>query len=665
MTQPETTQPTGLRDRLLAVGTVVLFVAGLVVVSQGLSPLAARFGVLLALVIESALAAGAWLTAAIGLGYVLRRALAGPDGELGVGLVAQAGLGIAGLGLIDWALGLSGMLNPTTAWVVTAAGWGGLAWQLGATRGRWNDPERWPTWPWPIIAAAPAAGLLIGATCLAPGGLWSSEFFGYDVLSYHLQLPQEWMRNGAITGLEHNVYSYLPNLAEATFMHLACWFGSAAEAAYAAQMLTAMITLTAATGIGRIVDAFAGDRAGAIAAGVYLAMPWTIVTGSMAYDEQAVMALGAAALLTALRGDQSTTLTQDARRGLIIGLLCGVGMLCKLTAAGMIALPIAVVVLIDRRGGARSQITRVITFALGAGVMLGLWMIRNGVWTGNPTFPFATELFGTAHWTPEQVARWKSAHTPDVSLLEAMRLFAVRVLGGFQFGYIVWPAALVGAIFGWLDAGRRRVAIAMVLMLIVQAGFWVFMTHHQSRFAIPMLLPACVLIGLMLGGRLTMLGGVIGVGLLTVASFALYLNQREGNAWMYIDGVNWQTKLNYQSPVYLPTNVINQLPPHAKVYAEGYATPLYIQRPITYHTVWDASPLGAALSKGGVTGARQWLIDHGYTHVLIDWGMLSLWTSPGNYGYDPAITRDRLDQLVANVLSPVQRWSTISLYRIR
>jgi hypothetical protein len=51
--------------------------------------------------------------------------------------------------------------------------------------------------------------------------------------------------------------------------------------------------------------------------------------------------------------------------------------------------------------------------------------------------------------------------------------------------------------------------------------------------------------------------------------------------------------------------------------------------------------------------------------VLIDWGMLALWTSPGNYGYDPTITRDRLDQLVANVLTPVRQWPTIGLYHVR
>lgn len=658
----------------MAVGTVGLFVGGLIIISQGQSPLAARFGVLLALVIESALAAGAWMAAGIGWGYVLRRALSGPDGELGVGLVAQTALGIAGLGLIDWGLGLGGWLNGVTAWAATAAGWGGLAWQLGATRGRWNDPERWPTWPWPIIAAAPAAGLLIGAACVAPGGLWSSEAFGYDVLSYHLQLPAEWMRRGAITGLEHNVYAYLPSLVEAMFLHLAYWFGSAAQAACAAQMLAAMMTLAAAVGVGRIVDTFAGDRAGTIAAGLYLATPWTLVTGSMAYDEQAVMLLGAAALLTALRGDQTMTLTQDARRGLIIGLLCGAAMLCKLTAAGMIALPIAAVVIIDRRGGGRSQITRLIAFASCAGVMLALWLIRNGMWTGNPAFPFATELFGSAHWTAEQVARWHAAHTPDVSLLEALRLFAARVLGDFQFGYILWPAALIGMILGWRSANHRRVAIAMGLMLIVQLGFWLFMTHHQGRFAIPMLLPACVLIGLMFRGgfdreqaaaRLAAIGGLIGVGLLTIGAIGLYMNQREGAAAVYIDGVSWQTTLNAQAPVYLPTTVINALPPHAKIYAEAYATPLYFQRPITYHTVWDRSPLGAALEAGGVSGARQWLIDQGYTHVLIDWGMLSLWTSPGNYGYDPAITGERLNQLAATVLTPVRQWPTIGLYRVR
>ena len=59
-----------------------------------------------------------------------------------------------------------------------------------------------------LWTAAPAVAVLLVAACSAPGWLWASEFGGYDALSYHLQLPKEWLHLKKITTLDHNVYSH-------------------------------------------------------------------------------------------------------------------------------------------------------------------------------------------------------------------------------------------------------------------------------------------------------------------------------------------------------------------------------------------------------------------------------------------------------------------------
>jgi len=672
MNHPEARQ-VEWRMRLLAAGVVVLFVAGLVVVSQGRVPLMARFGALLALLLEALAGAGAWVVAAVGWGYLMRRLIGGRDSQrIGVGLIAQTTMGLGAMMLGDWCLGVEGLLNFYTASGLAAVGYVGLGWQFYHSLGQWNEPENWPTWPWPIVFAAPAAGLLIGAACLAPGGLWASEAYGYDVLSYHLQMSAEWIDTGQITGLEHNVYSFLPNLVEASYMHLGLWYGSMIDAAYATQMLHAMFTLIAAVAIGRIVDLYAGDRAGALAGALYLAVPWTIVTGSLAYNEQAVMALAGGALLTTLRRpDEAMSLMDAGRRGVVIGLLIGAAVLAKLTAAFMFAVPIALLLLIDRRGGTRTMLAHLAGYALAASLVFALWLIRNAVWTGGqPTFPFATNLFGTAHWSAEQADRWHTAHRPDTPLPAALAAAWHQIIAHFQFAYIVWPAALVAGLIALRDALLRRPAVCLLLMLAVQLLAWIFFTHHQSRFALVMLLPACILIALPLSDatrprRLAARGLMLAVVAVTCLSFALYLNQREGQAPVYIDGTTWQTQLNAQAPVHTPATVINALPPTTRVYAEAFATPLYIRRPVDYHTVWDNSPLGDAFEAGGISGARQWLLDQGYTHVLIDWAMYQRWRAPQNYGYDPAVTPKRLTTLAQSILSPIQQWPTTILYRIR
>jgi len=54
------------------------------------------------------------------------------------------------------------------------------------------------------VATVPTIAIVILAACSAPGWLWATEFGGYDVLSYHLQLPREWYDAGRIVPLDHS-----------------------------------------------------------------------------------------------------------------------------------------------------------------------------------------------------------------------------------------------------------------------------------------------------------------------------------------------------------------------------------------------------------------------------------------------------------------------------
>ncbi|MEM9252773.1 MAG: hypothetical protein AAGB29_10530, partial [Planctomycetota bacterium] len=118
------------------------------------------------------------------------------------------------LGLTSATLGAVGA-GWAWAWVVLGMAAGALAWRewrAGVVGlGRW-DRAGLSAW------CGVGLGLLaVGAAC-APGSMWRVEAMGYDVLSYHLQLPREWLAAGRLSGLEHNVYSHLPSLVESMMM---------------------------------------------------------------------------------------------------------------------------------------------------------------------------------------------------------------------------------------------------------------------------------------------------------------------------------------------------------------------------------------------------------------------------------------------------------------
>lgn len=695
--------PQGLSPQtLVAVGVIALGVIGLYVVSQGTTGLGVPLfaGVVQVLVAQSIVVL-LWLAAAAGWGRAIWRAVGGSRGQWAIAM----SLGIGSMAMGDWALGHFGLLNVNNAWGLAVGGWVLLGLWAFRRRANWyRQPDRWPTLPWAIVLAVPALALLIGACAMPPGTLWftpgNTEGGAYDVLSYHLQLPKEWIADGRITGYAHNAYSYMPNLFEAAYAHMGMWSGSMVAGSYAAQLLHAATAMIAAAAVAQIVIAHtAKPMAGAFAAAAYLALPWTIVTGSMAYNEHFIAALGVAALGLALNRDATvgfgknwlgerdpdsepdapTTLTLALRTGVPIGLLVGLAALGKLTAAGMFGLPIGVALMMRRDRAWAPWIARGAAAAVVGALVLGVWLVRNYLWTGNPTFPMFADSIGSGHWTAEQAARWTAAHSPNVNIVEAIKKLWHNGLAYPLYGFIFWPAIVVASAISIRDRRTRRVGSTVAVVLVAQLLFWIVFTHHQSRFLVPMVGPGCVMLGLAVGvwrwwpHALRAVAGVGFIAVLTVIGYGLYIGTHGEIAPRMIDGLHLRTTADPRFGPQSPAAAINALPPNSRVYSEGWATAYYTFRPVDYQTVWDTSRLGTALKDGGTEAVSKWLERTGYTHVIIDWGMLSRWMGPDNYGYDPAVTLQSLVDFERNALQPIwpppdkadNRRPPIVLYRVR
>ena len=187
-----------------------------------------------------------WLLAAVGLGWPLRLRLAGghPDG-----LAIQVGLGVAAMMALDATLGPLGVLQ----WGGSLGAWALIVIGLALVTEQLRRAARTaPVLPIVVWTAIPAVAVLLTAACSAPGWLWSSEFGGYDAMSYHLQLPAEWQGLGRIVPLEHNVYSWLPGYVEAAYYHLNVLIGDGAGAVYACQLLHASLAVATAAIAARI-----------------------------------------------------------------------------------------------------------------------------------------------------------------------------------------------------------------------------------------------------------------------------------------------------------------------------------------------------------------------------------------------------------------------------
>ncbi|MEM1212288.1 MAG: hypothetical protein AAGI68_08305, partial [Planctomycetota bacterium] len=222
-----------------------------------------------------------WGTAVVlgagwGLGWLLWSGLKRGERQGGLGTALTWVLvWLTGIGVWLWGVGLLGRLGlllPAVVWGWTAVGWlGVVGWVVRAGKRRGAGPTR-PgslSWPGALVGRVaclgwlvPGVAVLMVAGAVAPGGLWAVDAFGYDVTSYKLQLPREWVSDGWIGGYTHNVYGYLPSLMEGGFAGVGLLMGSVESAAIACQGLHAAVAGLGALAVGACVCDIARKRDG-------------------------------------------------------------------------------------------------------------------------------------------------------------------------------------------------------------------------------------------------------------------------------------------------------------------------------------------------------------------------------------------------------------------
>lgn len=638
-----------------------------------------------------------WLAAAFGFGWPLRAWLIP---KAGGGPALQGALGVAALLFLDGCLGRLGFLQiggSAGAWGVLAVGVLLLAVQLWrAARVSRTTPPLTPHWP--VWAAAPAVAILLVAACSAPGWLWSSEFGGYDALSYHLQLPKEWLSLGHMQGFEHNVYSFLPSSVEAAYYHLGVLTGDGIEAACACQLLHALLALLTVVLVAQLARRLGGPLAGSLAAIIVLGTPWVIVVGSLAYNEMAVALLLAGGLSLALDDSAGQA---PVRRGIAIGLLAGAACSAKLTAIGFAALPLGLLLLLHTRPA-----RRILPVSLGAAAaaiaILLPWLISNGIETGNPLFPFVTTILAAGHWTAEQASTFASAHVMDLPLgprlAEGWHQLMCYGIGPNpdpaepwqpQWSILPW-LALAGLVTGCLSSRSRSMTLRLALVLAIQIVFWLAFTHVKSRFMLPAVVPAALLVSLVAAHLIEPIragaprhGAIAIIAILSIAYGCLPLivfrNEAGGRGAAAIGAIDFYTgdaQLELFPPEELrradpeetsPALWINHLlQADARILCLGEATPFYYRdERIVYQTTWDRGPMSRIMRQAGDDPAA-WidaLAREGFTHLLVNSTMLRIWER--ERWNDPLITDERISFAAERFATVERRFPNgITLYRL-
>jgi len=708
--------PAGGAWRALLLLVVVALVVGFGCAMLGAGdPPAVRFAALLGVWIFGGWAPAAYLLGAIGWGLGFRHWIVGRDAGANSASVA-AGVGIAASLTVTHGLGVLGLLHPWSSWVWTGLGLVLLVIAFDRSRksGVWSGVsvlgDRWCV---RLLAVGSAGlGIMLSASAMVPGAQWDSEYGGYDSLSYHLQLPAEWLDAGRIGPSEHNVYSYLPGYMESATVHMASLSlteerdptgvsglaSGGADGAVAPGLLALGMAIVAAWMVGRFavallarcgVGGIPAARGGCAGAALVMLTPWVQVVGSMAYNETGVMALGGAALLASVMGGLSPT-----RRGVLVAVLMGGAAGCKPTAVLFLAPACAVLMAWCAPKRAWAPM-----FALGAVVgvlMLAPWLARNAAHGGNPVFPQAIGLFGSAHWTQEQGATYRGGHSYDGSVADralmlvrpdpdasptAPAVSRWRGLTNPQWALTPWLGLLSCA--GLLTRKATHKAGAVLLAGIgLGLGAWVAATHLQSRFLVPLvpLLAAGFGVGIGVlanstggrdsaGARLGVHAGAVALVASLVWGIINYSDQRGGrpNELLGVGAGAYSGAVDLGAVTdAVPSAWINRNAPDGKLLLVGDSAPFFYRGPIGYATVWDRTPLGDAI-RAAPDDPDAWtrsLVDAGYGWVYISFAELSRLIQSG--WNDPMISAQRIDVWTQRLGPPVSAWpgSGSALFRL-
>lgn len=639
---------------------------------------------------------------------------------------------VLGFGVMMWVshlTGMMGVLSGTGVWP-RVVGWGivavgvGLAIDQGLRGLAQKRAARWTTMPWAALLLAPAIALLLVAASNPPGALWRSEFGAFDVLSYHLQLPKEWAAGERVWPVEHNVYSYLPSLVESAFVHLGAMMPGSSDPigrmlggegmwVLASQMLHALWAIVAGLLCGRLGAACAervGMQAnvcrviGVLSGAMVVGTPWMIVVGSLAYNEAALVALSAGASLVAM--DVRIT---PGRRAVIAGVLVGLACGCKPTALIFTGPMVGVMLLVHATGPrAKTWFFTAVLGSIGGLLAIAPWLVRNAMASGNPVFPFAAGVFGSGHWTSEQIARHAANHHAPAGTGVGERL--ARLFSA-EFGithpqYAILIVVLALGIAGAIVWRRSRtLALCAFVGVVVQAAAWMLLTHMQSRFLITILVPGAMGFGLggaglvawVSRGRSPAAAQVVVRAAMCVLALApisqvvrsvlLFLEEDSGtpnrllvfgpgtltggtlvSAYDRGDEAARRELLDrlptYEAFVNLGLRPQDAVKSGEGVYLLGDSTPLYVlgatgdQRssPVVYHTTWDRSPLGDAIT-ASPGEPRAWslaLRSLGVRHVLVNFDELGRLASRDRY-YDPRVRMEDVARWLASPTSGLRR----------
>lgn len=313
----------------------------------------------------------------------------------------------------------------------------------------------------------------------------------YDVLVYHLAIPQAYLVNGRIIPIPYNAHSGLPETAEMLYTlgmglvkgdNLPLLF----QLGFALLIILTLVRLDSAAG--RPTDAGRASPVPSVSAGKLASLIWIstpLVIENVRFSKNDILfslwILLSFAVLWRAREDFSI------REVILSGIFMGFAAGTKYTGIPF-ALLFSVLIFAFSK-----SIYNVLLFGLTALAVFSPWMVKNYFFFGNPLYPFFQQYFGWANMTPLNWSVFQAEQSQygpgGWRLIDLAKTFWKNTCEGHKYPSMnfigpVWLTFLPWALFKGWNSRFTRVLLFIVLTIIV---FSTTQTTLARYFILPIL----------------------------------------------------------------------------------------------------------------------------------------------------------------------------------
>jgi 4-amino-4-deoxy-L-arabinose transferase-like glycosyltransferase len=583
------------------------------------------------------LVAALMLCSSAGLGVVPARRLLGEGAPGSLLAVTALGLGLGILSTLVLVLLATGLGSGLTGWLLLAvglvAGGRALARHLelaltelaGSERSVIQElEERW--WALPAIALAGAGWMIALAAALAP-----VEF--YDALIYHLAVPDRYIASGAVEPLPDIFYAHFPAAQGMLYALGMLLTTDRVEAGSLAQILHLMLGLAA------VVTTFIAGRrhlspgVGLLGALLLATIPGVLLIAVYPIADLAATFYGAlmVAVLLEARRQETVEGSGPMRLAALAGLLAGLALGVKYTAAVSVGAPAFGWMLLRARRLEPARIREVIIFVVAAAAAFTPWAVRNAAVAGNPVAPYLSGIFGAPVGGPglaEELSKRMPAGEGVAGiaahvLTGPVRIWRERLGAGGYLG----AALLLLVPFVFLGRDRPKALLPLAVIALAGLAAW-SATVQVSRYLFPVL-PALTLLAAYGGAALLRAAPMartplaVCIGWFTLHNLYLFaILVMTINPFGVALGIEMPADYLARRVDYYPAaSFINsQLPESARIMMVGEGRGYYLERDYAAGSAYDSMPLGRLAVRAASTGSSLAGLLHaeGFTHLLVN-----------------------------------------------